>query len=201
MRSLLLLIDLQVAFCDESGSIGRQGRDIAPLTAAAAECQRLADAARAAGVAVAWTRMMLRNDYTDGGTLLAMRPNLARIGALRSGTSDVAFSRLVRPEPADIIIDKPRYSCVYATSLEAHLRALRIDRIVVAGVTTSMCVETTVRDLSQRDYDVVVAQDACADFDAARHAASLDAISFGFAHLARKREDEAALASEVWRAA
>lgn len=198
MRSLLLLIDLQVAFCDESGSIGRQGRDIAPLAAAAGQCQRLADVAHANGVPVAWTRMMLRADYADGGTLLAMRPNLARIGALRSGTSDVAFSNLVRPEAADIVIDKPRYSCIYATALEAHLRALRIDRIVVAGVTTSMCVETTVRDLSQRDYDVVVAQDACADFDAQRHAASLDAIAFGFANLARNGLDEVALVSKVW---
>lgn len=198
-RSLLLLVDLQVAFCDEGGSIGRQGRDIAPLAAAAVECQRLAEAAWAQGVPVAWTRMMLRPDYADGGTLLALRPNLARIGALRAGTEDVGFSALVRPRPADIVIDKPRYSSLYATALEAQLRALRIERVIVGGVTTSMCVETTVRDLSQRDYDVVVAEQACADFDAGRHRASLDAMAFGFARLVGRGDDERELAAAARR--
>ncbi|WP_210497105.1 cysteine hydrolase family protein [Microvirga antarctica] len=199
MRTLLLLIDLQRAFCDENGSTGLQGRDVTPLAAAAQECQRLAVIAHAHDVPVAWTRMMLRPDYSDGGTLLAMRPNLARIGALRAGTPDVDLSGLVTPGESDLIIDKPRYSSVYATSLEAHLRAMRIDRVVVGGVTTSMCVETTVRDLSQRDYEVIVAQEACADFDDSRHQASLEAMAFGFAPIARKDEAAAALFQDSWR--
>ena len=199
MRPLLLLIDLQRAFCDEDGSTGLQGHDTAPLASAARECQRLADIAHAHAVPVAWTRMMLRPDYRDGGTLLAMRPNLERMGALRRGTPDVELSRLVTPADGDVIIDKPRYSSLYATSLEAHLRSLRIDRIVVGGVTTSMCVETTVRDLSQRDYDVVVAEDACADFDRARHAGSLAAMAFGFAPLAKAGQADAALLRDEWR--
>jgi ureidoacrylate peracid hydrolase len=199
VRPLLLLIDLQQAFCDESGSTGLQGRDVTSLAAAAFECQRLAEIAHAHGVPVVWTRMMLRPDYSDGGTLLAMRPNLARIGALRAGTPDVELSGLVTPGDGDIIIDKPRYSSVYATSLEAHLRALRIDRVIVGGVTTSMCVETTVRDLSQRDYEVVVAREACADFDPARHQASLDAMAFGFAPIAQRHEADASLLRSDWR--
>jgi ureidoacrylate peracid hydrolase len=181
VSTLLLLIDLQRAFCDADGSIAEQGRDISPLHAAALACDRLAAAARASGVAVVWTRMMLRPDYADGGTLLRMRPNLGRIGALRAGTPDVALSAHVRTDARDTIIDKPRYSSLYATPLEALLRATRTERILVGGVTTSMCVETTVRDLSQRDFDVVVVEEACGDFDAARHAASLAAMAFGFA--------------------
>jgi nicotinamidase-related amidase len=199
VRPLLLLIDLQRAFCDKGGSIEAQGRDVAPLAAAARQCQHLADVAHRHGVPVVWTRMMLRPDYSDGGTLLAMRPNLARIGALRAGTEDVELSSLVKPSGADLIIDKPRYSSIYATPLEAQLRSQHIDRIVVGGVTTSMCVETTVRDLSQRDHEVIVAQDACADFDPARHQASLDAMAFGFAPLASAQEAEAALYQQDWR--
>jgi ureidoacrylate peracid hydrolase len=181
VQSLLLLVDLQHAFCDQDGSMAAQGRDIAALSAAAIECQRLAELAHAHNVPVIWTRMMLQADYSDGGTLLKIRPNLVKAGALKAGTPDVALSRIVSPADSDIIIDKPRYSSLYATALEAHLRARGISRIVVAGVTTSMCVETTVRDLSQRDFDVVVAADACADFSTERHQASMAAMAFGFA--------------------
>jgi nicotinamidase-related amidase len=196
MQSLLLLIDLQRAFCDKGGSIESQGRDITPLATAATHCQGLAAVAHRQDVPVVWTRMMLRPDYSDGGKPLAMRPNLARVGALRAGTEDVKLSTLVSPCKGDIIIDKPRYSSIYATPLEAYLRSMRID---VAGVTTSMCVETTVRDHSRRDYDVVVAEEACADFDASRHRASLDAMAFGFSHLARGKDAEAALVEKDWR--
>jgi len=191
--ALLLLIDLQRAFCDDDGSIAQQGRDIAPLKVAAGNCARLAARARAAGVPVVWTRMMFRPDYADGGTILAMRPNLARIGALRAGTEDVTLSDAAKAEAGDIVIDKPRYSALYATPLEAMLRAFNTRRVLLGGVTTSMCVETTARDLSQRDYDIRVVAEACGDFDPARHAASLSALAFGFAPVIGMEEAGAAL--------
>lgn len=183
-QTILLLVDLQKAFCDPDGSMARQGRDIATMRRAAQVCSELASQARARAVPVIWTRMVYRPDYLDGGRLVwELRPNLRRIGALRSGTPDGELSQVVAAASADVVLDKPRYSAVYATPLEAQLRALGVARILVAGVTTSMCVESTVRDLSQRDHDVMVVADACGDFDADRHRASLAAIEFGFAPL------------------
>ncbi len=182
-RPLLLLIDLQRAFCDPDGSIAAQGRSIETMRAAARCCQDLAVQARAAGVPVAWTRLMFKPDYSDGGMITRLRPGLVKVGALRQGTRDVELCSLVAADPGDLIIDKPRYSSLYKTELEDILRARRIDRVIVGGVTTSMCVETTVRDLAQRDYEVVVIEDAVADFDAARHAASLAVMAFGFARV------------------
>lgn len=183
-RALLLLIDYQRSFCDPDGAMARQGRDVAAMRAAAEAGDGLARQARAAAVPVVWTRMVFRADYGDGGLLTgALRPNLPRIGALRAGTDDVELSRTVRALPGDIVIDKPRYSALYGTALEVELRARRIGRVVVGGVTTSMCVESTVRDLGQRDYETFVVREACGDFDAARHDASLNAIAFGFARV------------------
>jgi nicotinamidase-related amidase len=187
-RTLLLLIDLQRAFCDGDGSMAMQGRNVAPLHAAARRCQALATLARARHVPVVWTRMVLRKDYGNGGMVTRLRPNLARVGALRAGTTDVELSKEVHAEPEDAIVDKPRYSAVYATALEAHLRARAIERVIVGGVTTSMCIESSVRDLSQRDYEMVVVKDACGDFDASRHEASLSAMEFGFARLMTQRD-------------
>lgn len=180
----LLLIDLQVAFCDENGSMAGQGRDIATMQEAAGLCNDLAASARRSGVPVIWTKMAFSADYSDGGVLTGwLRPNLERVGALRRGSDDVELSRVVVPHRDDAIVEKTRYSALIGTSLDAHLRSVGARRIVVAGVTTSMCVDTTVRDLGQRDYKVFVCRDACADFDAERHEAALAAMEFGFARI------------------
>lgn len=180
--TILLLIDLQKAFCDPDGSMAVQGRDIAAMRQSARVCADLAVRARAVQVPVVWTRMVYRADYLDGGRLVwELRPNLRRIGAMRDGTPDGGLSDVVAIESSDIVIAKPRYSALYATALEAQLHALGVERVLVGGVTTSMCVETTVRDLAQRDYDTRVIGEACGDFDAGRHRASLEAMAFGFA--------------------
>ncbi|CAH1657523.1 MULTISPECIES: isochorismatase family cysteine hydrolase [unclassified Chelatococcus] len=183
VNTLLLLVDLQNAFCDANGSVAQQGWDITTLAEAAHHCNRLASDARARGIPVAWTRMMFRPDYSDAGIVGRMRPNLCRAGGLRAGTADVELTPLVNVIADDIVIDKARHSSLYGTPLEVILRARTIERVIVGGVTTSMCVETTVRDLAQRDYEVIVPREACADFDAGRHAASLAVMAFGFARV------------------
>lgn len=181
-RSALLLIDLQRSFCDPHGSMAKQGRDIAPMQAAARACARLADAAHRTAIPVIFTRMQFRADYADGGRLVtAIRPNLAKIGALQAGTFDAELADGIGYKAGDTILDKARYSALYATALEICLRASDVARVIVGGVTTSMCVESTVRDLGQRDYEVIVAREACGDFAADRYDASLAAMAFGFA--------------------
>lgn len=185
----LLLIDYQKSFCDDDGRIARQGLSIGGLRRAAEAGGRAAARARERGVPVIWTRMGFEAGYADGGILTRkLRPNLAAIGALLKGSADFGLADGLAATEADFVIDKPRYSAVYGTPLEPLLRALGTIRIAVGGVTTSMCVETTVRDLGQRDYEVVVLADACADFDEARHEASLAALAFGFARIGTTAE-------------
>lgn len=181
----LLLIDYQKGFCEPDGSMARQGRDIGALAAAAEAGNRLAAAARSRGCPVIWTRMVFASDYSDGGVLTTvLRPNLAKIGALARGSGDEELASICDVQPGDLVIDKPRFSSLIGTPLEVILRSAGIGSVVVAGVTTPMCVESTVRDLSQRDYAVTVVADACADFERERHEAALAAMAFGFAHVA-----------------
>lgn len=188
----LLVIDLQVAFCSDQGSVARQGRDVAPCRAAARACVELAGMARAKGVPVIWTRLVFSPDYSDGGVLIRhLRPGLKTVGALRAGTPDVEL--IADADAADHVIDKSRYSAFHATGLEPVLRSLDIECLIVGGVTTSMCVDTTVRDASQRDYRTFVVREACGDFDSARHEASLVALEFGFARIISKDVAAAAI--------
>ena len=169
---------------ETGGSMARQGRDISACVAAARKCNQLAAVARAAGIAVIWTRYCVRPDYRDGGWYTReLRPNLRANEALRSDRSDSNLWGELTVAPEDFVIEKPRMSSFYATSLEAILRGESITTLFVAGVTTSMCVESTVRDASQRDYRTYVVADACADFANERHQPSLDAMKFGFAFL------------------
>lgn len=181
-RAALLLVDLQRAFCSEDGSVARQGRDVSSCRAAARRALTLIPAARHAGLPVLWTRMCYRADYADGGLLVhELRPALKELGALRDGSPDAELVPEADVRGEDLVVAKQRYSAFHGTLLESLLRARDVDTLLVAGVTTSMCVESTVRDAAQRDFRCFVVADACGDFAAERHAASLQAMAFGFA--------------------
>lgn len=183
-EAALLLVDLQRGFLHPEGFVAAQGRDVSDCAAAARHCYALARIARDAGMPVIWTRHVLRPDHADGGLLTTeLRPRLGQIGALACGTPDVEIPAEAGVEAGDFVLDKPRYSAFFGTALDMLLAARGIRALMVGGVTTSMCVESSVRDAAQRDIRTFVVRDAVADFDGARHAASLSAMAFGFARL------------------
>ncbi|MDA0368907.1 MAG: cysteine hydrolase [Proteobacteria bacterium] len=193
-RAAFLAIDLQQAFCTGTGSVARQGRDITPCRDAALRCIELADAARRNGIPVIWTKIALRPDYADGGLMIhEIRPGLKEAGGIKAGTDDAALIAEAVVAPGDFVIDKPRNSAFFSSSLESLLHALDVRCLLMGGVTTSMCVESTARDAGQRDYRTFVVRDACGDFAQARHDAALDAIAFGFGRVISGNEAFAAL--------
>lgn len=194
-KAAIVLVDLQKGFVEDTGFVAVQGRDVSTCRAAALRGVALADRARAAGMPVFWLRYVLRPDYADAGVLIdEIRPNVKRLGGMRSDAPDTGLMDAIRIAPQDTVIDKARYSGFVGTSLEPALRARGVSQLVVCGVTTSMCVESTVRDAGQRDYRVFVARECCGDFDQARHEASLKAMEFGFARVVGDNELAAAFA-------
>lgn len=180
-RTALLVVDMQNGFCHPEGSFAKLGLDVSLCTAAIAGCQRLVDAARAARVPVIYTRYVYRADYRDGGVLVhELMPALASTGSLAAGTWDAELVDELPATTDDFVIDKNRYSAFYGTGLEPVLTSLGVDNLVICGVTTNMCVETTARDASQRDYRVFVVSDATGELEKARHDAALVTLGFGF---------------------
>jgi len=177
----LLVIDLQNAFCHAGGSLARLGRDIAMCRQAIGPCARLVAAARRSGVPVIFTQYVYRADYADADLLLReMRPALRAAGALAEGSWDAAQVDELPPAPGDYVIRKNRYSAFYGTDLEPLLQRLGVRNLILCGVTTNMCVESTARDAMQRDYRVFVAADATGELEPERHDHALRAIAFGF---------------------
>ncbi|MBU8541065.1 cysteine hydrolase family protein [Falsiroseomonas tokyonensis] len=183
-EAALLLVDYQRGFLDPEGFVAAQGRDVSACAEAARQGSALARAARAVGMPVIWTRHVLRADHADGGLLTTeLRPRLGELRALAAGSADVALPEEAGVQPGDVVLDKPRYSAFFGTALDVVLATRGIRALMVGGVTTSMCVESSVRDAAQRDLRCFVVRDAVADFDEARHAASLSAMQFGFARI------------------
>jgi ureidoacrylate peracid hydrolase len=183
-RMALLAIDLQTGFCHPGGSSARRGRDITPMKNAAEKSLALVQHARTAGLPVIWTTITFHPQYRDGGLLTgALRPAIAERGGLKRGSEDGALMPGIDVRPEDYVVDKPRNSAFYASSLEAILHSARIESLLVCGVTTAMCVESTVRDAFQRDYAPFVVSDCTAEFVPARHEAALSAMAYGFANV------------------
>lgn len=177
----LVVIDMQNGFCHPEGSFAQLGLDIEATNRAIEGCRRLIEAAREAGVPIIYTRYVYRPDYLDGGVLVQdILPALADAKSLAAGTWDADIVDELEPQPQDFIVDKNRYSAFYATGLATILSSLRISNLVICGVTTNMCVETTARDASQMDYRVFVVGDATGELDEERHRVALTTIGFGF---------------------
>lgn len=173
----LLVVDMQNGYVHPDGDIGRRGQGAA-LQAVVPAVGRLVDLAHAAGMDVCWSR---QEHLPDDATRRVRRLQSHHHGEGRShapclrGTWDaeIEASLAARIRPADYVFTKHRASCFYSTSLEVMLRMRAIDLVVVCGVTTNYCVDSTVRDAYARDLEVILVGDACAALDQDLHDATL----------------------------
>lgn len=196
-HTALMVVDMQNGFCHDDGSVNKVGLPAARLQPAIEPCARLIAAARLAGIPVIYTRYVYRADYTDGGVMVhELIPDLKNGRCLSAGTWDIQVLDELAPMDTDYIIDKNRPSAFFATGLEPILKGLAINDLAVCGVTTNCCVETTVRDASQRDYRTFVVQDAVAEYEDDRHAVALKSMGMLFAKLVSVDE-----VTSAWRPA
>jgi ureidoacrylate peracid hydrolase len=188
----LLVTDMQNAFCHRDGSFERmlKGTELSidMCVAAVAPCAALVAGAREAGVPVIFTKYVYQRGYADRDVLLEKVPAIEANGALLDGSWDCEVIDDLVPGPNDYVIEKSRYSAFIGTRLEPLLDGLGVDTLVICGVTTNVCVETTARDAAQRRYQVIVVSDATGELTEGRHASALDILQYGFADVVDTRE-------------
>jgi ureidoacrylate peracid hydrolase len=180
-RTALLLIDMQVDFADPQGGLGLDGHDMMAPQAAVQQAGLLADAARVAGVACVFVRLVTRpEDETSFLTEWKNRRSENGRPLCRQGSRGAEF---VGPQPkgGEMVFSKKRYSAFHGTGLDTALRGLGVDTLVVAGLTTECCIDSAVRDAFERDYHVFVVGDATACYDPALHQAALKALTLNCA--------------------
>ena len=131
--------------------------------AVANRVNRLAVACRVAGIQVIHVSHVLRADGSNMGMLGEMVP-LVKTGIINKGTPSAALHKQLAVDPKDILLDKPRFGAFHGTDLELILRTRGIDTVIISGVTTNVCCETTAREAMVRDFHVVFLSDATATF-------------------------------------
>lgn len=184
-RTALLLVDCQVDFASPDGLMARQGHDVTAAQKAIQNAAQLADAARSASVPCLFARLITR----PGDETPMMREWKTRHGhendplLCREGTGGAEFIG-VKPIAGEAIFSKSRYNAFAGTELDTRLRALERDTLVIAGLTTECCVNSTARDAFERDFHVVIASDAVAAYEKALHDAALKALELNCATLA-----------------
>jgi ureidoacrylate peracid hydrolase len=186
-RTALLLIDMQVDFGAPDGLLGRIGLDMTAPAAAIAQAMRLADAARAAGVAPIFIALQTRDELDSRSWKERMRRRGHNAdsdsGVCREGSYGAEFVG-PKPLPGETVIGKLRYSGFYGTPLDTALKARGVDTLVVCGLTTECCVDCTVRDAFHLDYHVFIATDACAAYEPELHQGALASLAPNCAILA-----------------
>ena len=176
----LLVIDMQNSFVHPDGARGRAfGADAVDMPAAIVpDMVRLIRTCRGAGVRIWFTRQVYyESDEMRGRRLIPshLERRGVKLELTRRGTWDAELHDTIAAEvrPVDEVIVKHRASAFYNTSLEPELRMLGIQVLIVAGTTTSFCVDSTIRDAYARDFDVLVPAEAVADTDDAAQQAVL----------------------------
>jgi len=181
----LLIIDMQRDFLEPGGFGALLGNDVAPLRGVIAPIQRVLAAWRARGLFVVHTREGHRSDLSDCPPSKRARGRLAiGIGdegplgrVLVRGAPGHALVDELRPLPGEPVIDKPGKGSFYATDLHAILAHRRITSLVVAGVTTEVCVHTSVREANDRGFECLVLADCVASYFPEFHEISLRMIA------------------------
>ena len=179
----LILIDMQRDFLEPGGFGETLGNDVSLLAAAIEPCRARARAPRGASACSSFTRARAIGPISR--TRRARRSSAAtpvaahRRARARWGASWCAASRATtsfprwRRSPGEPVVDKPGKGAFFATDLHELLRNRHIDTLIVGGVTTEVCVHTTVREANDRGYRCIVPGDCCASYFPEFHAAGL----------------------------
>src|SRR3569623_1571661 len=171
-KTAVVMIDMQRDFLETGGFGASLGNDVSLLGKAVGPCRALLEAMRARGVLVIHTREGHRPDLSDAPRAKVERgaPS-ARIGApgpmgriLIRGEKGHDLIEALAPRKGEPVVDKPGKGAFYATDLQAILQNRGIETLIVCGVTTEVCVHTTVREANDRGYRCLVPGDCCASY-------------------------------------
>lgn len=182
-KAALIVVDMQNDFLlEDSPLVTPGGLAILP------NLKRLIAACREQQVPVIYTAHLHESPQLDGGLTAEWWPELKRGEALVSGTKGADIHSDLKPRSEEKTILKHRYSAFYNTDLETILRCLKVESLIVAGVMTNICCESTARDAFYRDFRVFFLADGTGTINEEFHLGTLRALAYAFAWVTSTEE-------------
>ncbi len=183
----LLVVDVQNDFVSPKGSAAQRGDDVSTAQAMAPGLIRLIDEARRVSLPVIYIKTT-HSEWTDTPSWIYRKSQEKTLGTCREGSWGAEFYDGISPLPQERVVIKHRYSAFINTDLNTVLKAKGIQSVLVTGVATNVCVETTARDAYMFDYYVTMVEDCAAAYDARLHETTLENIRRHFGLVASSRE-------------
>jgi ureidoacrylate peracid hydrolase len=180
-KKALIVVDMQNAYCHEQGSLARQEFDISACRDVIGNVKTILETFRKVSLPVIFLYLAFEKDYRDGGAMAhEIWPFFKEKEGLLDGTWDAAIVDELKPLSEEIVIRKTRYSGFSGTNLDYRLRYMGVETLIICGVTTNICVESTVRDAFHLGYKVVLISDGTAEIDEDRYRVSLKTMEYAF---------------------
>ncbi|HKE32300.1 MAG TPA: isochorismatase family cysteine hydrolase [Candidatus Angelobacter sp.] len=174
----LLIVDVQNDFCSSEGASARRGQDVSAAQGMVLRLQHLLEEARAVSLPIIFIKTE-HSEWTDTPPWIYRKSQQKQLNTCRQGTWGADFYG-VAPLPGERVVIKHRYSAFINTDLNTVLKARDVESVLVTGVSTNVCVETTARDAYMYDYYVTLVEDCSAAYSEAMHKGTLKNISDHF---------------------
>lgn len=191
-QAAVLVVDVQNDYCAAEGALGKGGVPTGACLEMIPRLARFLDAARDSATSVIFVQTV-HEDATDSQAWSGRGGGRSR-GVCRKGTWGGEFT-VVSPRAGEPVVVKHRYSAFINTRLESVLRTLRAQTLIMTGVSTNVCVESTARHGFMLDYDVVFLSDCTAAYTQAEHDMALQNIAQHFGTVATSEQ-----VADAWRA-
>jgi ureidoacrylate peracid hydrolase len=169
----LLVVDVQNDFVSPEGSAAKRGDDVGAATAMVPNLIRFIDHGRRVGLTIVYVRTT-HSEWTDTPSWIYRTSQRSGLNTCREGTWGADFYQGISPLPSERVVIKHRYSAFINTDLNTVLKARGVQSVLVCGVATNVCVETTARDAYIYDYYVTMIDDCSAAYDAKLHLGTLE---------------------------
>jgi ureidoacrylate peracid hydrolase len=175
----VLVIDMQNSFLRPGGAMyEHRGGALLKRDETIGRISEVVALAAARDLPVVYTRHCYRPGYADAGQRTMRLFQSMDTEPLIQDSWDAAIVDELQPAPGALIVDKTRMDAFYDTDLEVLLRGLGASRLVVTGIVTNACVETTTRSAAMRDLDVTILEDCCSTYSAEHQVSALQALEF-----------------------